>query len=115
MAVLVPLIRCSLTWEQYNASNEIIKKDVYKLVDFGLSRNELREILFEVTVIGKETKKRFITVKYEFLHIFRKFAKEGKITLELEDSHTKVTRIVFIRSIVCKVKILAFVIKRSAE
>jgi len=89
MAVLVPLIRCSLTWEQYNGSNEIIKKDVYKLVDFGLSRNEFREILFEVTVIGRETKKRFITVKYESLHIFRKFAKEGKITLDLEDSHTK--------------------------
>ena len=55
MSVLVPIIRCSLTWEQYNTNNQIIKKDVYKLVDFGLSRNEFREIQFEVTLLGKES------------------------------------------------------------
>ena len=90
MAVLVPIIRCSLTWEQYNASNHIIKKDVYKLVDFGLSRNEFKEILFEVTLLGKEAKKRSISAKYESLNIFRKFVKEGKLTLEFKENMTKV-------------------------
>ena len=90
MAVLVPIIRCSLTWEQYNASNQIVKKDVYKLVDFGLSRNEFKEILFEVTLLGKEAKKRCISAKYESLNIFRKFVKEGKLTLEFKESLTKV-------------------------
>ena len=89
MAVLVPIIRCSLTWEQYS-SNQIIKKDVYKLVDFGLSRNEFKEILFEVTLLGKEAKKRSISAKYESLTIFRKFVKEGKLTLEFKENQTKV-------------------------
>ena len=90
MAVLVPIIRCSLTWEQYNSSNQIIKKDVYKLVDFGLARNEFKEILFEVTLLGKEPKKRSISAKYESLSIFRKFVKEGKLTLDFKESLTKV-------------------------
>ena len=90
MAVLVPIIRCSLTWEQYNSSNQIIKKDVYKLVDFGLARNEFKEILFEVTLLGKEPKKRSISAKYESLSIFRKFVKEGKLTLDFKENLTKV-------------------------
>ena len=90
MAVLIPIIRCSLTWEQYNASNQIIKKDVYKLVDFGLSRNEFREIQFEVTLLGKEVKTRSISAKYESLNIFRKFVQEGKLTLDFKESLTKV-------------------------
>ena len=89
MAVLVPIIRCSLTWEQYS-SNQIIKKDVYKLVDFGLSRNEFKEILFEVTLLGKEAKKRSISANYESLNIFRKFVKDGKLTLEFKENLTKV-------------------------
>ena len=114
MAVLVPLIRCSLTFEQYNGSNEIIKKDVYKLVDLCLSRNEFREILFEVTILGKEAKKRLVTAKYESLHIFRKFAKEGKITLDFKDSQTKV-KIVPSLSNVNVVHIPALDIQRSAK
>ena len=90
MAVLVPIIRCSLSWEQYNSNNKIQKKDVYKLVDLSLSRNEFREIIFEVSLLGKEVKKRCISAKYESLHIFRKFVKEGKLTLEFKDSQTKV-------------------------
>ena len=90
MAVLVPIVRCSLAWEIYNSSNEIIKKDVYKLVDFGLSRNEFREIQFEVTLLGKEVKTRSISAKYESLNIFRKFVKDGKLTLEFKENLTKV-------------------------
>ena len=90
MAVLVPIVRCSLAWEIYNSSNEIIKKDVYKLVDLGLSRNEFREIVFEVTLLGKEAKKRCVSAKYDSLNIFRKFVKEGKLTLEFKENNTKV-------------------------
>ena len=32
-------------------------------------------------IVGKENKKKSIPLKYENLHIFRKFAKEGKLTL----------------------------------
>ena len=90
MAVLVPVIRCHLVWEQYNSSNQIIKKDVYKLADLGLSRNEFKEILFEVTLLGKESKKRRISAKYESLNILRKFVQEGKLTLEFKENMTKV-------------------------
>ena len=90
MAVLVPVIRCHLVWEQYNSSNQIIKKDVYKLVDLGLSRNEFKEILFEVTLLGKEAKRRCISAKYESLNILRKFVQEGKLTLEFKENMTKV-------------------------
>ena len=88
--MLVPIVRCSLAWEIYNSSNEIIKKDVYKLVDLGLSRNEFREIVFEVTLLGKEAKKRCVPAKYDSLNIFRKFVKEGKLTLEFKENNTKV-------------------------
>ena len=90
MAVLVPVIRSHLVWEQYNSSNQIIKKDVYKLVDLALSRNEFKEILFEVTLLGKESKKRRISAKYESLNILRKFVQEGKLTLEFKENMTKV-------------------------
>lgn len=52
MAVQVPVIRCSLTWEQYNTSNQVTKKENFKLVDVSLSRNEFKEILLELTLLG---------------------------------------------------------------
>jgi len=81
MAVQVPVIRCSLTWEQYNTSNQVTKKENFKLVDISLSRNEFKEILLELTLLGKESKKKNIPLNYETLNIFRKFVKDGKLTL----------------------------------
>lgn len=60
MAVQVPVIRCSLTLENYNGSKQVTKKESYKLVDIGLSRNEFKEILLEVTLLGKFLKFYFL-------------------------------------------------------
>ena len=91
MAVLVPVIRCSFGMEQYNASNQIIKKENFKLVDVGLTRNEFKEILLEITLLGKEPKKKNIPLKYENINIFRKFVKEGKLTLSFTgDTKSKI-------------------------
>ena len=77
----VPVIRCGLLLEQYNASRQVTKKENFKLVDVGLARNEFKEIVLEIALLGKETKKRSIPLKYESLNIFRKFVKDGKLTL----------------------------------
>ena len=91
MAVQVPVIRCSFGMEQYNASNQIIKKENFKLVDVGLTRNEFKEILLEITLLGKEPKKKNIPLKYENINIFRKFVKEGKLTLSFTgDTKSKI-------------------------
>jgi len=91
MSVQVPVIRCSLALELYNGSNQVVKKESFKLVDVGLARNEFREILLEVTFMGKETKKKNIPLKYESLNLFRKFIKDGKLTISFSgDSPAKV-------------------------
>ena len=91
MSVQVPVIRCSLAVEVYNGSNQVVKKESFKLVDVGLARNEFREILLEVTFMGKETKKKNIPLKYESLNLFRKFIKDGKLTISFSgDSPAKV-------------------------
>eukprot|EP00092_Neocalanus_flemingeri_P020384 GFUD01022082.1.p1 GENE.GFUD01022082.1~~GFUD01022082.1.p1 ORF type:complete len:663 (-),score=151.50 GFUD01022082.1:268-2256(-) len=89
MAVQVPVLRCSLVWELYNSSGQLIKRENLKLVDVGLSRNEFKEIVLEIGIIGKEIRTRKIALKYETLNVFRKFVKEGKVTLSFSDTHTK--------------------------
>ena len=81
MRVQVPIIRCSLGLELYNSSNQVTKKENYKLVDVSLTRNEFREIMLEVTFLGKDTKKKTIPLKYDTINLFRKFVKEGKLTI----------------------------------
>jgi len=89
MAVQVPVIRCCLAQETYNSSSQMIKREILKLVDVGLSRNNFKEIILEVTILGKEVRTRAFPLKYESLNIFRKFVKEGKLTLSFTDTKTK--------------------------
>lgn len=89
MAVQVPILRCGLTWELYNSSNQMVKREVLKLVDVGLSRNEFKEVILEIGILGKEVRTRTVPLKYETLTIFRKFVKEGKMTLSFSDTKTK--------------------------
>ena len=81
MSVQVPIIRCSLLLELYNGSNQVTKKENHKLVDVSLTRNEFREIMLEISFLGKETRKKTIPLKYDSLNLFRKFVKEGKLTI----------------------------------
>ena len=91
MSVQVPIIRCSLLLELYNARNQVTKKENFKLVDVSLARNEFKEIMLEITFLGKETKKKTIPLKYNSLNLFRKFVKEGKLTISFTgDSPAKV-------------------------
>jgi len=89
MSVQVPVIRCSLVQENYNTSSQLMKRDVLKQVEVGLSRNNFKEIILEVNIIGKEVRNRTFSMKYDTLSIFRKFVKEGKLTLSFSDSRTK--------------------------
>ena len=89
MAVQVPILRCSLTQEIYNSTNQLSKREMLKSVDVGLSRNNFKEIFLEVIIHGKEVRTRNFPLKYESLNIFRKFVKEGKLTLSLSDTGTK--------------------------
>jgi len=89
MAVQVPVIRCTLAQEIYNSSSQLVKREILKLVDVGLSRNNFKEIILEVGIIGKEVRTRTFPMKYETLSIFRKFVKEGKLTLSWSDTRTK--------------------------
>ena len=73
MSVQVPIIRCSLLLELYNARSQVTKKENFKLVDVSLARNEFKEIMLEITFLGKETKKKTIPLKYDSLNLFRKF------------------------------------------
>jgi len=78
-----------LAWELYNSSSQLVKREILKLVDVGLSRNEFKEIILEVAIVGKEVRTRTIPLKYETLNVFRKFVKEGKLTLSFSDTRTK--------------------------
>ena len=81
MSVQVPIIRCSLLLELYNGNNQVTKKENFKLVDVSLTRNEFREIMLEISFLGKETRKKTIPLKYDSLNLFRKFVKDGKLTI----------------------------------
>ena len=90
MSVQVPVLRCTAAWEQLNSSNQITKKEFLKLVEVGLSRNEFKEIILEINILGKIVKTRKIVLQYDSLKIFRKFVKEGKLTLSFSDTRTKI-------------------------
>jgi len=89
MSVQVPIIRCSLTQENYNSSSQLIKREVLKLVEVGLSRNNFKEIVLEVVIIDKDRSKKSFSLKYENLKLFRKFVKEGKLTISFIDTRIK--------------------------
>ena len=89
MSVQVPIIRCSLLLELYNSRNQVTKKENFKLVDVSLARNEFKEIMLEITFLGKETKKKTTPLKYDSLNLFRKFVKEGKLTISFTGDSQK--------------------------
>jgi len=89
MSVQVPVLRCTLAQEMYNSSSQLVKRELLKLVDVGLSRNNFKEIILEVAILGKEVRTRTFPLKYETLNVFRKFVKEGKLTLTFSDTGTK--------------------------
>jgi len=89
MSVQVPVLRCTLAQEIYNSSSQLVKRELLKLVDVGLSRNNFKEIILEVAILGKEVRTRTFPLKYETLNVFRKFVKEGKLTLTFSDTGTK--------------------------
>lgn len=87
--VQVPILRCSLVEEHYTSQGALVKRGKVEQVDLALSRNEFREITLDICSLGKVPKKRSLLLKYEVLKLYRKFVKEGKLSMEFPETHTK--------------------------
>lgn len=80
----VPVIKCSLILERTcSRSQASLVKENLKTVSLSLLRNEFQEIILKIQ--EKANKERKILVRQDQLTVHRKFVKEGKLTILVND------------------------------
>jgi len=87
----VPILDCGVLMEVTNSSNQVVKKEIYKKAVISLNRNEFKEIVLNISTLEKNNcKSRNVVLDQGDLHIYKKFIKEGKLTLSFSKAMTKV-------------------------
>ena len=76
----IGVLSCTVAVEQLGKSGEVQKKTVYKNAVITLGRNEFKDIVVKLAI-----NKRTLSNRIQDLTVHKKFAKEGKATLKLEN------------------------------